>query len=68
MQDIMRKIVEYEIVINSDFNSLINVVNKMITKGWQPHGGIAPEITADINRNYFQAMVKYEEELEISPR
>ena len=53
----MKKIEDYKIVEGSTIDILSAAVNREIKEGWQPF-----KIPFQDSRNFFQAMVKYEEE------
>lgn len=51
------KIIDYLVVEGASVNQLEREVKMHLAQGWQPYG--CPRQTE--NRNYLQAMVKYEE-------
>lgn len=61
----MPKIIDYEIITDTDPDRLSTDLNMMIETGWQPFGGLAmsQSETVDTERvvQYAQALVKYEE-------
>jgi hypothetical protein len=57
----MKKIVKYTVVAEHKMDSLIEKVNQLIQKGWEPQGGIATRI-AGLQVSLFQAMIREEEE------
>jgi len=56
-----RKIIDYDILTNSNEGILKVSVKGAIKKGWQPLGGMATSTVATYDLKCYQAMVKYEE-------
>lgn len=54
-----KKIIDYRIVHDTVPDGLSGIVYEMITRGWEPFGGIAVGEGAKGNNFYVQAMVKY---------
>lgn len=54
-----KKIVDYVLIHEWDLSKLEDVVIQHIKNGWQPIGGVS-FASDDANRDYVQAMVKYE--------
>lgn len=50
------KVVDYKILDHYSEHNLVDLVQKYITSGWQPIGGMA-----SASDWFYQAMVKYEE-------
>ena len=55
-----KKIMEYYIIVEYSQFDACDSVNKLISAGWQPFGGISAK-----EGEFIQAMVKYEKEKEI---
>lgn len=57
-----KKIIDY-VVVYSDLTgeSIDKLVRKMIDQGYQPFGNLVVTIKPGFGREYYQAMVKYEE-------
>jgi hypothetical protein len=58
----MRDIVEYMVASEHQLENMISVVNRLISEGWQPLGGlqvVVPVIEQGPAPLYSQAMVKY---------
>lgn len=56
-----RKIVDYILVATDDLVEFVDDVQENIANGYQPWGSIF----VDVNYQYSQAMVKYEEEKDV---
>ena len=63
----MKKIKTYNIVVNTDYGSLVSTINQRIVQGWQPYGSLTIATTKKENvaptvliTTYAQAIVIYE--------
>ena len=48
----------YHIIRDDDYGNLINEVNRWITKGYQPQGGVAVVSSERFRTKFYQAMLK----------
>lgn len=65
----MSKIIQYRMVYSEDYYDFTEIVNDMISRGYQPYGNtFMANDTINDNPCYHQPMVKYEPEIKKEPR
>ena len=55
------KATEYDVIDAKSRKQLVNRVNAMIRKGWQPQGGVCFLLERALGTRFVQAMVRTEE-------
>lgn len=54
----MKKITQYDIMVQDYLKDLIAEVNDKVAQGWVPVGGMSVATSPDGNPKFYQAMVK----------